>query len=128
MPISFGIADIVVPGTKAPTAPVEEPKDYSFNREWAAYKGRANDADHDARDQDVEHAPGPAEPKRYRETKPAWGARRLSDFAKPSMDFNKPTVAPEPSLPHERTSRPQAREVRPAVSPPKAAPTPAKPT
>jgi hypothetical protein len=165
MPISYGIADIVVPGTKAPTAPVEKPKDYSFNRmlfglgaaivfvslliglgifvrawrarrksddyfdrEWAAYKGRANDADHDARDQDVEHAPGPAEPKRYRETKPAWGARRLSDFAKPSMDFNKPSVAPERSLPHERTSRPQAREVRPAVSPPKAAPTPAKPT
>jgi hypothetical protein len=100
-----------------------------FDQEWAAYKGRANDAHHDARDvQDVERAPQPSEPKRYRETKPAWQSSRLSDFAKPSMDFAKPKVTPEPTPQRERSTRPQAREVRPAVSPSPATPPSAKPS
>merc|ERR1719353_1574360 len=162
MPISYGISDLIVPGTKPPPAPVKEEKDNSrmwmlfglgaaiscmsllivvgvlarvwrarrkgneyFDQEWEAYKSRVNEAHHDARDQDVEHAPAPAEGKRYRETKPAWQSSRLSDFAKPSMDFNKPSVAPEPSP--QRSSRPQVREVRPAASPPPTAPATAKP-
>merc|ERR1719453_2172006 len=43
------------------------------------------------------------------------------------MDFNKPSVAPDPATQRESRSRPVAREVRPAVPPPAATPSPPKP-